>query len=401
MQLSTVANRLCNHPAFEQHAAQLQQDAALCDGLVRLLIDAYAAVARQSQKMASEGAELEWPVVVELALALDSEPLRPAAQALACAAAGGDSDATASLDRQLEVSAQLLQLATTAGTADELGAAQLHLAEQLGHAAWRSCLAVRLRQQAARLPNLQPDGRQELQQARFLLPLVPRMARLLEAAHDEAASAAGKAAGAAGAAGNAAGVAGAAGADSSSTADSSAINSEAARLANAFDGLLHHLQLATLCNELGSGTDSGSDADSGSETSVEVWCEVACIAMQALPTLVAVAPLLAGADVDAVGGLAGEICAFAKDAATFAFMLTARSGASTTTGAAQRSLWQLHTTTTRLCHWLAASGLQQLPSLRPRSPHLLSAAAMPLLGAVSMLDMCGAAMTPAQLKRTR
>ena len=302
MQLSTVANRLCNHPAFEQHAAQLQQDAALCDGLVRLLIDAYAAVARQSQKMASEGAELEWPVVVELALALDSEPLRPAAQALACAAAGGDSDATASLDRQLEVSAQLLQLATTAGTADELGAAQLHLAEQLGHAAWRSCLAVRLRQQAARLPNLQPDGRQELQQARFLLPLVPRMARLLEAAHDEAASAAGKAAGAAGNAGNAAGVAGAAGADSSSTADSSAINSEAARLANAFDGLLHHLQLATLCNELGSGTDSGSDADSGSETSVEVWCEVACIAMQALPTLVAVAPLLAGADVDAVGG---------------------------------------------------------------------------------------------------
>lgn len=70
-------------------------------------------------------------------------------------------------------------------------------------------------------------------------------------------------------------------------------------------------------------------------------------------------------------------------------------------GAGQRSLWQLHTASVRLCHWLASTGLQQLPHLRPQAVHLLSTAALPLVAAAALHDSFASAMSPAQLKRTR
>ncbi len=415
MQLSTTANLLCNHPAFEQHAAQLQQDEEACSGLVRLLILTSYSVSMQQQDAVDED-EVDWTIAVEVAQALASAPLRPTAQALARAAASGDSDAADKLNRQLEVSAQLVQLVTKAGIAGDtqMHLAQIHLARHLGMAAWHSYTSARL-QHAARPGNPQSGGRQELQQARFLLPLVPTVVQLLQTAHAKAAGQAGSAAGAAGAAGAPAA------ATTSAAAGSTLIRTQnmTAGMANTLDGLLHHLQLAALCEEPGnhsrasrgsagrrSGAGSSSGAGGGSEASLEAWCDAACAALRALPTLGAARQRAAGTDAITLSKAAEQACAFAKDAAACALALPAAQrmpvpAAGAALGASQRSLWQLHTAATRLCHWLASGGLQQLPSLRALVPKLLLMEALPMVAAANLHAGYAEAMAPAHLRRSR
>lgn len=133
----------------------------------------------------AQGAAADWTIAAELAAVLASAALRPAAEALAQAAGHGDRGAAHSLASQLEASAQMLHLATTAGTAEELGPSPLScFARQLGDAAWHCYNSVRLHQQA--IPgNSPPDGRLELQQSIHLLPAMPAMVRLLPAAVNE------------------------------------------------------------------------------------------------------------------------------------------------------------------------------------------------------------------------
>lgn len=401
--LSAVLNMVCTHPAFQQHAEQLAQDVELCSSLTRLLIEAYCAAAGSLQEQtraagASEGGLQHWVTATDIATALAEPVFRSPIEDLTQAAAGCDSSAAALLARQLEASAQLLQLVATAGSAAGLGHSNVCLlARQLGMAAWRCHLSVRQRQQA--IPgNPAPDGRQELEQARFLLPAVPIMARLLQAECGEVARRA-------------------AGADGAGVAI----------LAKALAGVLHQLQLATLCTDFfgGSSTNSSaggssegsasasadtsasaSEGSSSDETSLDPWCEAICAALRALPVLADALPLVGGMEAVAISRLAEQVCLFASDAAKLCLLLpAARQRPVPATpgalGANQLSLWRLHTATTCACHWLGSSGLQQLPSLRPRAPSMVTAAALPFAACSALLELYAGGMGPALLKRTR
>ena len=189
LHMSSILFLLCNQPAFEEHAQQLQQHARLCSSLTGLLIPAHWMSVEVFQELVAssdaQDAAADWTIAAELAAVLASAALRPAAEALAQAAGHGDRGAAHSLASQLEASAQMLHLATTAGTAEELGPSPLScFARQLGDAAWHCYNSVRLHQQA--IPgNPPPDGRLELQQSSHLLPAVPAMVRLLPAAFNE------------------------------------------------------------------------------------------------------------------------------------------------------------------------------------------------------------------------
>lgn len=180
-----------------------------------------------------------------------------------------------------------------------------------------------------------------------------------------------------------------------------------ASLAIALDGLLHHLQLLMLCTAVDSGSRrSRGGEDSISASSLEAWCEAGCAALRALPTLGAAMQQAAGVEAAVFSKLADQICVFTYDAVKFVLMLPASRerpvpATEGALGASQRSLWQLHTASVRLCHWLAGTGLQQLPHLRPQAADLLSTAALPLVAAAALHDSFAAAMSPAQLKRTR
>lgn len=403
--LSAVLSMVCTHPAFKQHAEQLQQDAALCSSLTWLLIEAYCAAADSLQEQtraagASEGGLQHWVTATDIATALAEPVFRSPIEDLTQAAAGCDSSAAALLARQLEASAQLLQLVATAGSAAGLGHSNVCLlARQLGMAAWRCYLSVRRRQEA--IPgNPAPDGRRELEQARFLLPAVPIMVRLLQAEWGEVAS------GAAGAAGT----------------------GYVATLANALAGVLHQLQLATLCTDFFGGSSTNSSAAGGSEgsasasaytsasasesssssdeTSLDPWCEAICAALRALPLLADALPLAGGMEAVVISKLAEQVCSFASDVARACLLLpAARQQPVPATpgalGANQLSLWRLHTATARACHWLGSSGLQQLPSLRPRAPSMVTAAALPFVACSALLESFAGGMGSTLLKRTR
>lgn len=150
---------LCDLAAFEEHAQQLQQDAQLCRSLTGLLIEAHWTSVEVLQELVARSdapdAAADWVIAAELAAALASPMLHPGAESLACAAGRGDRGAAHSLASQLEASAQMLHLATTAGTAEELGpgrSAALHGSWAARHGtATRVCGCARRPSQACHL----------------------------------------------------------------------------------------------------------------------------------------------------------------------------------------------------------------------------------------------------------